>query len=129
VQLQDLNSYIASTMLTPKTYQFIIDLNVAGVRDFTYGALTGKTANDSVIVDPTPGANTVLTTGLDQDRWCAGGMNGIFFPFNPAAKNLVDLPGFRLLLEFDVGLFGRRLSYALDSQGIGVITGGQGSII
>jgi hypothetical protein len=107
-QFSDLNTFTASTMATPVTYQILLDLTVAGEREFTLSGLTGKTGNDAVTYD------AVAQTALKADAWCETGFQGLFYNFAPSAKNLADLPIFVVVFEFDVGFFGQRITTKTD---------------
>lgn len=117
-QLSEATPYVASTMAAVTgPYRIILDLTIAGVRDFTTTALTGKVGNDAVSL------NGVAQTTLIDDMWSESGFSSYFTNYAPTAKNLTDLPIIDLIWEFDLGLWGKRVTAtrAMSTAGTAIV--------
>jgi hypothetical protein len=121
VTFQDTETYVASTMGSKATYKIDLDLTIAGIREFTTAGLVGNVGNDLVDL------GGVTKTSLVLDSWCEGGLGSMAYNYAPSGKTLTDLPIYEVIFEFDVGLYGKRVT--VRSTGTGqVLLGTTGSI-
>ena len=102
------NSFNATTIpaLTGGvTYTIVIDLTVAGLRQFTQSALTGKVGADSVTL------NSVAQTSLPAVYCPANGALGTAVNYVPSSYTPAQLPLADYTLTYDYGITGQLVPY------------------
>ena len=110
-----LNSFAATTfpLFTSSfvTYTITIDLTTVGQRTFTLSALTGKTTNDSVVL------NSVTQTALPA-VWCGNnGPLGMRINYAPSSSTPNLLPVVEIIMKLSTGITGK-LVPLLETAGI-----------
>lgn len=104
-----------------KAFDCIIDVTVAGRRDFDLAALTGKETNDAVTL------NAVAQTELPANRTCIGAtFNWLMNHITMADYEPNELPIVEVEMWFDPGIYNRPLPAHLSYSGavIAAVTGG-----
>jgi hypothetical protein len=107
-------AYQKSTLTDLLTYDIRVDMTVAGVRDFTQLALTGKQTNDYVKL------NAVDQLTLPINRWVRSNFS-FFMSYNPSTGTTAEAPLVEVELWFDCGMFRKLLPARVSEAGTDII--------
>ena len=116
-------SLLKTDLSDAQSYVITLDATVAGIRDFTTAALTGKTTNDTV----TLGGSGQTT--LVANRWFTGGtFSWTWQNLIPSNFQAYQLPVIVMVQEFDTGDIFRSLITSLKDTVSGTLCGVVGSL-
>jgi hypothetical protein len=101
----------ADGMADPQTYIITIDISVAGKRQFSIDALTGKQEHDAVTVAG------VAQSALPSNRHCWNVLTWVYSGFVPSSYTARELPIIEVILEFDAGSFRNGIPMTVGSNG------------